>query len=378
MADWQGALDAGTEAAWTDYRRGLADRLAGLTDGDATEIGVAGAARAVTVECHDGRLESRVDDERLADVEPRQADLLAVLVVEQLRERLGAIHPSFLLVDGAVVSAPAPERLPEPDEQVATFPDSAAHLQSLVDRALAVLLDCSPRHDPDGDVPIIVGRSVVHVRVAQDLPAVDLYAEVVLDVHDTDRIAVELDVLNGREGTVRFHSRDDVVVMTHRLHAWPFAPDQLRLVLARVCDDLDEIADGLARRLGGRRYLDTSPAASGPDPDDTHPAMVGLLELLHDGPVDVPALAALFDHDRHELIRQCVRIRTGRQPCAGHDEELVLSHLRAALRHVAEVKAVLTQRRTPARPAPRSHQPSLLDDPAPSDEGVLDLGAWTG
>ena len=73
--------------------------------------------------------------------------------------------------------------------------------------------------------------------------------------------------------------------------------------------------------------------------------VAGLVELLVLGPVRPATVAGLFGHDRHQIIRQLVQLRTGSAEApglrglvtdAGLDLELVLTALRQALRLVSD------------------------------------------
>ncbi len=84
--------------------------------------------------------------------------------------------------------------------------------------------------------------------------------------------------------------------------------------------------------------------------------------------LDPPTVAVLVARERRTLVRLIVEIRTGRRHLDGLDEDLVLGHLRLALRHLAERRAHGEDR--PSR-RERSRQLALLPD-----EGSLDGGSW--
>ena len=350
--------DDATEAAWRRFRARVADRVAEL--GDAGSLTLALSADVAPDEARpdpvcvagvDGDA-VRVEAPGLAgfprELPRREADRAAVLVVEALRTGRGCPHPSFLDADGLETDpAPWPPAVAGPPpaaddaEPAAVFVADTDDLQERVDDALGRMFARAVRHDPDGDVPVVCGRSVLYVRVEDDVPVVRLYAELVVEVGDLEQAHRELGVLNRRYEHAKFYLRDREVVLEHRLAAQPFAPAQLREAVAQLCDDLDDLAADLAERVAGRRYLDDPPppavvADAAVARDDDHPGIVALLELLHEGPVPAPAAAELFEHDRFELIRHLVRVRTGQQGCAGHDPELVLGHLRRALRFVVD------------------------------------------
>jgi hypothetical protein len=187
-------------------------------------------------------------------------------------------------------------------------------------------------HDRDGDVRVVTGKSVIFVQVVDDRPAVDLYAEVVSDVRDLERAAEEVAILNGGRSSMRFYVRDDQVVMRFRIYAWPFSPTQLRVALADVRRDLDDVAPaprpGCAGGCSWRRRRSSRPSRPGdvasalrraPGPDDAHPSMVGCIELLVDGPVTPAVVATMFDGDAELLTGQIARLRARSQFTGEHD-----------------------------------------------------------
>lgn len=322
------------------------------------------------------------------DVALREADLLAVMSVRALREVFGCLHPTFLVVDGMKAEPAVVSVSPEPHAvrgQAPAFPRDAEELHELVHEALRAGSDDPVKVDEDGDFPFRSGGSVVFVRVREDLPAVDLYAELVGDVRDLERAALEVALLNRSHGYAKFYVRDQTIVMRYRLCAFPFVRLHLHAVLSRFLEDADELARDLAARVDGLRFLDPPrpeqvPSAP-PIPyvlarrNDANPVMIGLLEMLHADPVPTATVAALFDHDRLELIRQLVWVRTGWQPCGSLDQEMVLDHLRRALRLVADGHAApeappRPPRRTPGR---RTQQLTLLADLA-DEQPTLDSG----
>jgi hypothetical protein len=347
------------------------------------------------------------------DVETREADRLAVMTVRALREVFGCAHPAFLDADelldayqGIPAVAPAAPAVPLPEvageevatgstsdtselaDEPATFPTNHEHLQELIDKALEAMFERPLTHDRDGDVRIVTGKSVIFVQVVDDRPAVDLYAEVVSDVRDLERAAEEVAILNGGRSSMRFYVRDDQVVMRFRIYAWPFSPTQLRVALADVRRDLDDIAPALATRVRGRLFLEEAPVVEPEpapvtllplcdvllDPDDAHPSMVGLLELLVDGPVTPAVVATMFDGDAELLTSQIARLRARSQFTGEHDPDTVAALLRKALRLVVEEKAAHDSFGRSRSPAPRpSRQLALLPEPEESP----DAGLWS-
>jgi hypothetical protein len=434
MPDRRWGLDEQVEDEWQGFRTRLADRLAGLEDDEilllevvtgVDEIEVLGAtpylqfrgwgdgmvrAEAVSnVFLADGfeLSEEQEDDlERIgwnpedydAECEPVRgrenfwidtqracADWLAVISVRALREVYGCLHPAFLEVtasdDDEPLVPPAPEPEPaapeEPEEAFAQMPHDREHLQAIVDAALEVMFeDGAAEHDDDGDLPIRCGQSVVFVLVRDDRPAVEIFAEVVVGLSDTEAVADELDRLNRHDPDRQFFRRGERVVARQLINAWPFAPDQLRLCVQLFCDGLDELAAELVERIGGHRFLD--PELLPRDrrrTDEVTPAMRGLLELMELGHVPSANVAALFDHDRDQLVRALEWVDGGGLDEEGLDEEgaeVVKDRLRRGLRVVVDQQA----KRHSGRPERRRSQQLSLSNVEEDGQESLDDGRW--
>lgn len=422
MSNEQG-VDAATEAAWTSFRGRLADFVSVMTDLDMLVVDFdaarpddgPGAAPYVQVCAYDETLvrveavsnhwlHERCELSAAGEValvtlgfeephdepgrenfgsqfERRSADEVAVLVVRALREVYGVPHPAFLTAAGLEVDPdlpvpdlPVPESEADGEDEVA-FASDRAGLQALVDAAMSVVYP-DLKHDSDGDIPIVAGESAVYLRVRDDRPSVEVFADIVLAVENPERLLVELDLLNAGNPMWKFFSIGTTVTMRYELLASPFMAFQLRWVVSMFVTDVDEIARALAVRVGGRRFFEPDPddVDAFVSDDDEHPAMTGLLELLHLEKVRPSTVAGLFEHDRLEIIRQLVRIRTGQQSCAEHDPDVVLTLLRKALR-IASDGEPDTSRPRAIPPKPRSVQQSLLSDADLGDD-ALDLG-WS-
>ncbi|MDO9456593.1 hypothetical protein [Nocardioides sp.] len=406
-----------TEAAWTAFRVRLADHVAAMVDDDvlvvdyadavAADDGDARASPHVRLCAYDGEwvhleasvaLDGEQEGQLVAlgwqepvdeagwtifhdDAERREADRVAVLLVRTLREVYAVPHPVFLVADGLEVDSdhvlPSdPEPGAEGAYDAVAFPIGSDDLQVMVDDAMRVVFP-DLKHDDDGDIPIIAGRSLAYVRVLAYRPAVEVFAEIVLDPDDLGRLPLELGLLNRDLPLWKVVLADDRVMMRYEMVAAPFSAHLLRQVVHRFVDEVDAIAGDLVARVGGRRVRDLLDGpATGDDPgggegeiDEADLAMTGLLELCHLGRPRAATVAGLFDHDRAEIIRQIVRIRTGRQHCDGHDVDDVLTALRKALRLVSDGEP----RPVPLPPKPRTVQATLLDDEEVGEDS-LDLG----
>ena len=237
------------------------------------------------------------------------------------------------------------------------------------------MFESPARHDEDGDLPIRCGQSMAFVRVLDDRPAVEVFADIVVDVPDRPRAMIEAARLNLRSADHQFVVSGDRLVMRTSLVAWPFSPTQLRVVVGRFCHEVDDIAAEAATSMGGRRFLEPVPTSKPPVDDDVHPGMTTLLEILHTGRIGPATVAGLFDGDRRELVHQIYGIRAGRRSCGDHAEEVVLDHLRRALRLVADQAASREQRTQRRARRSASSQLSLLPD---EDVGQDSLGVGWG
>lgn len=417
-----GVFDAATEAAWTRFRVRLADRVDATPACGALMIfvpdppvqGLRRPGLGVMVEVDDVlTLVIDVDEGCRQEELPRgEVDRAAARVVQVLRDELGQLHPCLLVAEGleedqdaasAAWPVAAGESRPEPgagEEGQAdpadrvTTPRDRDHLQELVDAALGRMLG-EVRHDPDGDVPIREGASVCWVSVRGDHPVVELFAELVHDPVDPVAVRREVALLNEEHERWKFVVRGEAVVMRTELLALPFCEAQLVVTARLFTEAMDDLARHLVERVGGHRFLeepegeetdqppdqpvDQPGAVPAPVPEDRGALeTAGLVELLVLGPVRPATVAGLFGHDRHEIIRQLVAVRTGAAAVldaaegAGVDVELVLTALRQALRLVSDGprpgSGEVGRRR-------RSVQSALLVDVDPGDD-TLDLG-WT-
>jgi hypothetical protein len=299
------SMDEGTDAAWTRFRRRLADRLASLDNGDYVLVELEGdeeddgrCTPYVQATSADGlyvvaevsgnpylipqhRLDkasrrqltrlgwaraSKGSENRNYSVEfdVSRADEVAVMMVRALREVFGVVHPAFLvgagidLTDGGTPVSEAPE--PAYDEPLAVVPDDRAELDGLVEQVLTRVLGQTPVRDQDGDIGVVSGSAVVFVRVLPDQPIIEIFAELVVAVTEPDRARFEVAVLNRDCKFAKFVLVDDMVKAHVHLPARPFAPEHLRYALAMMCEMADAVDDDLAFRVGGRTFLDSADA----------------------------------------------------------------------------------------------------------------------
>ena len=180
--------------------------------------------------------------------------------------------------------------------------------------------------------------------------------------------AQEVAILNRSHPVAKFCLRDDRVVMSYALHAWPFAPAQLRVAVGQLSEGLDDLARDVAARVRGQPVPRPRPR-----PEGTVRRLVGLLELLYDGPGEAAA------------GRRAVRQRPAPDhPAAGPaphrgwttrasttSTSCWASCARRCASSPTTGSAPGGRRTRPPRP-PRTRQLSLL----PEGEDTLDAGAW--
>lgn len=362
-------LDRSVSRAWKGFQARLADYLVGMTDEDSLVINVVageepddGSAPYVQFAgfggdhvrgevCGNHYLaeEYQLDPAR-QDVlegqgweEPDESanyyvqlptadgDRLAVMAVRALRDVFDVPHPAFL----ATFSDDAAERLgltgapeelePEDDEPLAVIPESAEHLQQLVDDALTPLFGHVPVKDDDGDIPVPYNSTLVFVRVSKDEPLVDIFGCVVTGVTDLPAARVEVGILNRDVKFVKFFVTGDSVVAQLQIPSYPFSPQVLRNMLQFMSSALDEIDDDLALRTGGslaiqalgdEEYDDSDddseppeadePSSSGPlgEESQLHPALLTImqLDLEGEGEPDPEFVADICDGDRDLIL----------------------------------------------------------------------------
>ncbi|WP_166133905.1 T3SS (YopN, CesT) and YbjN peptide-binding chaperone 1 [Nocardioides ochotonae] len=407
MEEQRDGFDQEVDAAWRRFRRGLADDLAALEVGQAVHVGLSEAqtrgadddpAYVVFVLQAGGRLRLEAgggdpDPQEMLDlgwglpyfqptgeavheleVPAREVDRLAALSIDTLRGVHGCLHPALLEVDGLgswVRESPHAELpQPVPDEPLATVPLDDEHLRGLVEDALRPMT-AELMHTDDGDLVIPVSEdNAVVVRVLHDEPALDLLMEVVCDVVDTDRVALELELLN-RDATLgRYLLWDGSVVITQRVVAMPFAPVALRGTVAVLVEEVERVARDLQARLGGRLPLEREVTAPRRTTVPLHPAVATVAELLQADPtIPVETVAHVFGHDRHELVRQLVALRRGEHTLGEEDLEAVLSHLRRALRLVADREAGVAPPPAPAAAPSSAAGPGATETSPVAPEG---------
>ena len=353
--------DDAMEEAWTGFRERLADRLAGL-DERSLVVGVPdeallGAAPYCQVMAEAGWL--RVEavsnefldaqhqlgaDQAIAlvglgfsepeegespnfwlDLEQREADRAAWLVVHALRQVYGVLHPIYLEAEGLEPSPAVEEAVlvEEPDDSP-RFPESSDELLADLQGVLRDLLGSEPVVDEDGDLVVPTEKTVFFVTVGARMPRILVHATLVTDVVDEGRALVEVNLLNKAEFGLTFVLSDGAVTVRRELPMTVLVPADVRLELGRLTSEADRWVSDLLTRVGGRAVVDDRAAVQPtdrrptvrpeePDDDRFRNSLRVLRELEGEerGSVDPATMARIFHGDR-DLLLAAARWSVGR------------------------------------------------------------------
>jgi hypothetical protein len=355
--------DDAVETAWRELRRRLADRLAELEEDKHVIVQVvvdtaAGAApycqalagpgvlhvEAVSnVYLNDAHALDVVQDGLLkhlgfagpdaaeppghtnywAELDQREADRAAVMMIRALREVYAVLHPAYLSTDGweAEVADEPPRPLP-PESRLddTVHPDGPDAVRAAVDLAVRDLQAEPPKWDEDGDLPLDTTRGVVWVTVASQLPRILLHAPLVGEVVDETRALVEVNLLNQREFGLSFSVKDGQITVYRELDATALVPAQLRLEIERLTGQVDGWASDLVTRVGGR-CMDEQTTRPPTDATGRPPAqgrfataygVMVELEREQRGSVGPAMMARIFENDTGLLLK-AVRINEQRR-----------------------------------------------------------------
>ena len=339
--------DDAIEAAWVELRQRVADRLAAMGEDETYLLEVPddedllGATPYCQVLAGPGVLRveavsnAYLDDSLLLDaeqearlegigfeapVEPesgnfwvdldqREADRAAWMMVEALRQVYGVVHPVFLEGDGVSRLAPLAPQPPEREEPATYFPQDADDVRTCISRVVKELLGHDPEWDEDGDLPLVTDRGVLYVTVAEQVPRMLLHATLVVDVVDEQRAVVEANILNRREFGLTFFVSEGRLSVRRELPVSRFVPDEVRPEIQRLCDQLDQWVADLVARVGGRGVLDEEPvSASGATDEAEDDALRRAIRVLRElegeerGSVDPATMVRIFHGDRDQVM----------------------------------------------------------------------------
>ena len=248
------------------------------------------------------------------DLEQREADRAAVMVVRALREVYGVLHPVYLEADGLEPEGavrplpPEPERV-EADPDTVVRPTSVEEVRAVVDLAVAGTYDEAPVWDDDGDLPLPTEDQLVWVSVNKSAPRVLLSCLLVDDVADRQAALAEVNRLNRTEFGLAFSLTDRRISVTRELGLEVAVPSAVRTEILRVLSQVD----GWARDLGER--VRTAPEPTGERPGSrfaTAYAVMAELERDQRGSVGPAAMVRIYGNDTGLLLK-AIRITEKRR-----------------------------------------------------------------
>lgn len=348
--------DDAVEGSWREFRQRLADRVAGMgeddsivvelpqqhEDGAAPYCQVAGGNAMVRVEAVSNVYlspGSELDEEQeralegfgfrrpeardwsegetnfWVDLELREADLAAVMVVRALREVYGVLHPVYLDADGlepegAVRPLPPKPHRPEPDpDDDVVRPSSVEEVRTVIDLAVADIFDEAPEWDDDGDLPLPTEDQLVWVSVNKNAPRVLLSCLLVDDVADRQAALVEVNRLNRTELGLTFFLTDQRISVTRELGLEVTEPAAVRIEVLRMLSQVDGWARDLAERVR------TAPEPTGERAGsrfETAYAVMAELERDDRGSVGPAAMVRVYGNDTGLLLK-AIRITEKRR-----------------------------------------------------------------
>lgn len=348
--------DDAMEEAWTGFRGRLADRLAGLDDGGTLivqlpeEDDLLGATPFCQVLLDDGWLRvEAVSNEFLdaqhllagaqeqalvglgfsepseeqspnfwVDVEQREADRAAWLMVRAMREVYGVVHPIYLEADGLEPESEV-SRLaslaPQPPEDEPRIPEGVDELKEWLLVLVSDQMGVETELDADGDIPFFTDKTVFYVTVSTRAPRILIHSTLLMDVVDEERALVEVNLLNRAEFGVTFVLHDSQVSVRRELPMGAFLPGDFRAEVHRLTTDADRWITELQDRCGGRSVSESEvsqprdrrrrTAAEEPADERFEQAMKVLRELESEerGSVDVATIVRIFHSDRDLLLK---------------------------------------------------------------------------
>ncbi len=348
---WDDAVDA----AWREFRQRLADHVAGMAEDDSIVVEVtqrheAGAAPYCQVaggdamvrveavsnvylapgceldEAQERALEglgfrrpvaddwSEGETNFWLDLELREADRAAVMVVRALREVYGVLHPVYLDADGlepegAVRPLPPKPQRAEPDPDEVVRPTSVEEVRAVIDLAVADSYDEAPEWDDDGDLPLPTDDRLVWVSVNKFAPRVLLSCLLVDDVADRQAALVEVNRLNRTEFGLTFFLTDQRISVTRELGLEVAEPAAVRIEVLRMLSQVD----GWARDLAERVRTAPEPARERPGSRfETAYAVMAELERDDRGSVGPAAMVRIYGNDTGLLLK-AIRITEKRR-----------------------------------------------------------------
>lgn len=344
--------DDAVETAWREFRQRLADRLAGMAqdvslvvevvdeavDGTTPYCQVLAGPGVLRIEAVSSLYladELQLDDKQelvlselgfeypssvhwqtgetnfWADLEQREADKAAVMIVRALRDVYSVLHPVYLAADGLEPRMPtskaaAPQ--PQPDQPMS--PTSVEDVRAAVDLAVAGIYDDAPRWDDDGDLPLPTERCLLWVVVSKSAPRVLLSCVLLDDVADEAAALTEVNLLNRKELGLTFNLHERRIAVMREIGLDVVVPSALHVEIQRLLGSVDAWSKDLAARV--RTGDDSVPDERRNGRFGTAYAVMVELERAQRGSVEPGTMARVFDHDTGLLLK-AIRITEQRR-----------------------------------------------------------------
>lgn len=288
--------DDAVETAWREFRQRLADHVAGMGPDDSLVVEkpqehdggaspycqVAGGDDVVRVEAVSNVYladECLLDDDQESalgdmgfqqpnawswedgdtnfwlDVDRREADRVAVMVVRALREVYGVLHPIYLDAEGLEPAREGGKPLPpkpvraEPDVHEVVRPTSVEEVRAVIDLAVAGLYDDPPEWDDDGDLPLPTENQLVWILVHETIPRALISCILAEDVTDTEMALAEVNRLNRTEFGLTFFLADGRISVTREVGLDVATAATIHIEVQRLLTHVDGWARDLAERL---------------------------------------------------------------------------------------------------------------------------------
>ncbi|WP_165354997.1 T3SS (YopN, CesT) and YbjN peptide-binding chaperone 1 [Nocardioides oleivorans] len=316
---WDDAVDT----AWRGFRQRLADRLAELADGDGLALDTGPEHEAVTtceVTLADGVLWVQVVSDGRSEVclqlEPREVDRAAVVVVRALREVYGVLHPVYLEAEGLEPERtgfkplpPKPLRAQRPDLDAVVRATSADDVRAVIDLAVAEIYGETLEWDDDGDLGLPTDESCVWVLVNKHAPHALLTCLLVDGVEDESAALAEVNRLNGTELGLSFVLVGGRISVTRELGLAAAVPSAVGIELQRLLTQVDGWAQELSEALRAASEPSGEPKGSR---FATAYAVMAELEREERGSVGAIAMLRIYDNDPG-LMLKAIRITEQRR-----------------------------------------------------------------
>lgn len=288
--------DDAVETAWREFRQRLADHVADMGEDDSLVVEVpqqheggaspycqvAGGDDVVRVEAVSNVYladECLLDDDQETaledmgfqqpnawswedgdtnfwlDVDRREADRVAVMVVRALREVYGVLHPIYLDAEGLEPAREGGKALPpkparaEPDVHEVVRPTSVEEVRAFIDVAVAGLYDEAPEWDDDGDLLLPTDEQQVWILVHKTIPRVLISCLLLEDVTDQEAALAEVNQLNRTEFGLTFFLVDGRISVTREVGLDVATPATFLMEVQRLLAQVDGWATDLEKKL---------------------------------------------------------------------------------------------------------------------------------